>query len=907
MEQSKYCAFISYRHLSPDQEIAKALHTAIETYRIPTNIQKKTGKKRMGRVFRDQEELPLSADLGADIETALDSSDWLIVVCSPRYRESRWCMRELEYFIEHKGRERVIAILAEGEPADSFPEEIRCYTDANGNTVEVDPHAADARGADMKTRLKKLKNEKLRLLAPMLSVTYDELKQREKQRRLRTFLISAAAVFVAAVGLGTFLTVSHIRNEALKREAAEQQRIAEEQARLAEEQAKLAEERQKLAEEQRILALNNQIGELTERSETALERSDRIASAQALLEALELSDQNGGIRREQIVERLQKTALLTPFSAVTSFSNQNERILDIEPSPDGRYAIGVINQDHVCLIDFSKNEIVYQVSSASSLIIHLEFSPDGSRFLANYGTHVTVWNASDGSEVFTYTGSRGSDGDIANVFFWRDADTLLVQDFDTFCFVDIRDGSKRPFYRYGEQQDWYDVNNNLYTYLSGASLADLFTVHREDYYGINVTPSADRTKIMIGGRGGETGTLIIDETGALVCPLNYMPATFFEENALSPDGTVAIWLSQFGLISGWDVETGALLYLDPIPAENNNGFYSNSEVTFSPDSKRAAYVSNHVLYVIDARSGQVLLQAGLAETEITAQVAFSSDGRYILLTDRDLYIIDADTYALLMLESASDNAPFNNVIALENTVFACDNNGAVRILCLPELTQISEADAAPGELRERYYPGILPDGITEPIQTHEIIHGYWEQHNDLPESYLQPQTRVSREGDRLAVLYPDGAIELYDAFGDGHATGALQQLTMPITAFGMVRDRLIATDYSGRMLFYDLAKNKVVKIINEGSAHSGYAFTEQGDLLMALRVGTIPAIDVYDTADGTLLFTMNGPSPFEDFAFTVDETYAVGWMQNGGFVVADLLKDETTLLEHARNLAALFR
>ena len=43
MEQQKYCAFISYRHQSPDDVIAKALHTAIETYGVPAGIRKKTG------------------------------------------------------------------------------------------------------------------------------------------------------------------------------------------------------------------------------------------------------------------------------------------------------------------------------------------------------------------------------------------------------------------------------------------------------------------------------------------------------------------------------------------------------------------------------------------------------------------------------------------------------------------------------------------------------------------------------------------------------------------------------------------------------------------------------------------------------------------------------------------------
>ena len=182
MEQQRYCAFISYRHQSPDDVIAKALHTAIETYIVPANIRAKTGKKRLGRVFRDQEELPLSANLGDDIQAALDESEWFIAICSPRYLESRWCQRELEYFLEKKGRDRVLAVLVEGEPEDSFPERLRFTVDEAGNTAEVEPLAANLRGADWK---KKLKDEKLRLLAPMLSVTYDELKQRERQRTLK--------------------------------------------------------------------------------------------------------------------------------------------------------------------------------------------------------------------------------------------------------------------------------------------------------------------------------------------------------------------------------------------------------------------------------------------------------------------------------------------------------------------------------------------------------------------------------------------------------------------------------------------------------------------------------------------------------------------------------------------------
>jgi hypothetical protein len=103
MSQHTYGAFISYRHQSPDMEIAARLHKQIENYVIPSGIRQQSSKKRMGKVFRDQEELPLSADLGKDIEEALDNSEWLIAICTPAYLESRWCMRELEYFIQKTG------------------------------------------------------------------------------------------------------------------------------------------------------------------------------------------------------------------------------------------------------------------------------------------------------------------------------------------------------------------------------------------------------------------------------------------------------------------------------------------------------------------------------------------------------------------------------------------------------------------------------------------------------------------------------------------------------------------------------------------------------------------------------------------------------------------------------------
>ena len=73
-----YSAFISYRHIPADMDAAMAVQKALETYHIPNEIQKKTGRKKLNRCFRDQDELPLANDLGNSIEKALQESEWLI-------------------------------------------------------------------------------------------------------------------------------------------------------------------------------------------------------------------------------------------------------------------------------------------------------------------------------------------------------------------------------------------------------------------------------------------------------------------------------------------------------------------------------------------------------------------------------------------------------------------------------------------------------------------------------------------------------------------------------------------------------------------------------------------------------------------------------------------------------------
>lgn len=196
----KYDAFISYRHSELDMYVAKGLHKGLETFKAPRMAAGKTGKKKIERVFRDQEELPIGSDLGDNIRKALEESEYLIVVCSPRTPDSYWVQKEIDTYISLHDREHVLAVLIEGEPEESFPKQL--LTDDNGNPVE--PLAADVRGGSHRAVGKKLKTELLRLAAPLLGCSYDDLRQRHRERRMKKALGAFAAVAVLALAFGIY-------------------------------------------------------------------------------------------------------------------------------------------------------------------------------------------------------------------------------------------------------------------------------------------------------------------------------------------------------------------------------------------------------------------------------------------------------------------------------------------------------------------------------------------------------------------------------------------------------------------------------------------------------------------------------------------------------------------------------
>lgn len=223
MDNLHYDAFISYRHSKNDMFIAKSIQKRLENFKVPKSVLSKVtnGKTKIERVFRDQDELPLSENLSEPIDIALSNSDYLIVICTPRLPESRWCLKEIETFTRLHGRDHILLILAEGEPRDSFPpiltrEQVQVmYPDGSvGYEMrEVEPLAADVRGKNARETAKLLDDATLRLAAVIFGLNYDDLKQRHREQKMKKGLMAAGGIAAAMfafgmVAFGMMLTIN---------------------------------------------------------------------------------------------------------------------------------------------------------------------------------------------------------------------------------------------------------------------------------------------------------------------------------------------------------------------------------------------------------------------------------------------------------------------------------------------------------------------------------------------------------------------------------------------------------------------------------------------------------------------------------------------------------------------------
>jgi tetratricopeptide (TPR) repeat protein len=233
----KYRAFISYSHA--DEEWAKWLHRALETYKVPKRLVGKPTPygpvpARLTPIFRDRDELATATSLGEILTAALEQSACQLVICSTKSAKSRWVNEEIKTFKRLGKAHRIFAVIVDGEPHASanpataheecFPPALVLQMGADGQLTDTptEPIAADLRPQkDGKLDVK------LKLVAGMLGIGLDELKQREANRRHRQALFLTAASIAGMAITTTLAGAAWIARNEAERERARAEDEAE--------------------------------------------------------------------------------------------------------------------------------------------------------------------------------------------------------------------------------------------------------------------------------------------------------------------------------------------------------------------------------------------------------------------------------------------------------------------------------------------------------------------------------------------------------------------------------------------------------------------------------------------------------------------------------------------------------
>jgi len=216
---------LSYSHAGTTW--ARWLLQRLEGYRVPERFHGRAAPlgevgARIAPVFPDRDGLPTADDLGEAVHGALRQSATLVVIGSTTAARSRWVNEEVMYFKRIGRADRIFALIVGGEPnaadeaEECFPPGLRFPVGSAGVLKEkpVEVIAADARAhGDGKD------DAFIRLVAGLLGVGFDELRQREMQRRhRRMFWVTAISLVGMAITLGLAVLAIRARDDAQRRQ-----------------------------------------------------------------------------------------------------------------------------------------------------------------------------------------------------------------------------------------------------------------------------------------------------------------------------------------------------------------------------------------------------------------------------------------------------------------------------------------------------------------------------------------------------------------------------------------------------------------------------------------------------------------------------------------------------------------
>ncbi|WP_213007780.1 TIR domain-containing protein [Paractinoplanes toevensis] len=275
--------FISYSHAA-DGRLAPAVQRGLHRLAKPWH------RRRALWIFRDQTGLAVTPGLWSSIQTAMDGSEYFVLLASPEAAESPWVNREIEHWIATKSANRILPVVTDGEwtwdeARGDFSEGSTAVPAALRGVFAEEPFFLDlrwARGSEhLSLHHSRFRDAIAQLAAPMHGMSKDDLegedvRQHRRAKRLRS---GAVVTLVVLALLASFTGMSAVRNaeraKAAAAEALRQKAVADDQRDNAERSAEEARRQQELADQQQARATLAQ--QRADQAKTKAEQAEKQA------------------------------------------------------------------------------------------------------------------------------------------------------------------------------------------------------------------------------------------------------------------------------------------------------------------------------------------------------------------------------------------------------------------------------------------------------------------------------------------------------------------------------------------------------------------------------------------------------------------------------------------------------
>lgn len=400
----KYYAFISYKR--EDEWWAKWLQRKLEHYKLPSDFNGRNDiPKEIRPIFRDQSELA-GGVLADEINKALQQSNYLIVICSPRAAQSEWVSKEVQTFIELGRSDKIIPFIIGGTPHAANPED-ECYP----LTMREMPADKELLGINIEDMGRDA--AVVKVVAQMFQLTFGDLWHRFERERIRNRSLTYAVLVFILIIMAAIAFTMWSQNQEIKEK---DHKMLVNRSRLIAEKAQYMVNQGNPYDAHRLLlaVLPDSLDDPNPYTQEA---------GEALLYAIR--NNNMGIKKhnDEVC-----SAFFSPDGKHVLTASKDKRILiwtidadsliltdslighdkDVDfasYSPDGRYIVSGSEDGVVKIWDVASHREISTKKKHKDALCSVVFSPDGKKIVsASKDKTAIVWDATNGDVLCTLKG-----------------------------------------------------------------------------------------------------------------------------------------------------------------------------------------------------------------------------------------------------------------------------------------------------------------------------------------------------------------------------------------------------------------------------------------------------------------------------------------------------------------------